>query len=128
MTKEQAKRIAENWPVVLAWIEGAKVQVSNAREDNFTDFVYDQPAFDSSGYKWRINPEPKLRPWKPEEVPMRAVFRIKGLETWCLITGLNTLFVNTGWVGKNPSYQTLFQEWEHSTDDAETWLPCGILE
>lgn len=61
--------------------------------------------------------EPKLRPWKAEEVPLGAWQKHKGDDPhkWLIATS-----------------QGLYDDWLanclHSIDQGKTWLPCGVKE
>lgn len=47
--------------------------------------------FDRPPEFYRIKPEPRLRPWKPEEVPLDAWFRDKDIsEVWFKAVAKNT--------------------------------------
>ena len=86
---------------------------------------------DNDHIVFRIKPEPKLRPWKPEEVPVGCLVCQKNRDSiynkYVLIS-LNGESVNFGRYGECASMQHLLDMMEHSTDHGKTWLPCGILE
>lgn len=62
--------------------------------------------------------EPKLRPWKPEEVPLGAQRRFVGTKLRWLITN----------DGDENAIKDWFKNCEHSTDGGKTWHPCGVIE
>lgn len=74
--------------------------------------------------------EPKLRPWKPEELPLDAWYRKRGEACWGRVS---STFISGG-----IRYIRLFSRWnhcsdlltdfEHSTDGGKQWLPCGVEE
>lgn len=73
--------------------------------------------------------EPKLRPWKPEEVPMLARIRITSGSLWVRsITG----YTNTGVFLSNQettwTFEQVLESCEHSIDGGKTWKPCGVME
>jgi hypothetical protein len=123
----------ERLHLIKAYAEGKNVEVNVANRDNphaFTPVTLPDFGCDVSDY--RIAPEPKLRPWKPEEVPVGAVFRwpqgLQKLRTRFLITEVDECNVFFG-----SRYSTSFSEMvtlngEHSIDGGKTWAPCGILE
>jgi len=83
--------------------------------------------------KYRIAPKPKLRPWRPKEVPVGAIARLKEGNTWkqWLITARcdSGIFLNgTDETNKGHNCEYLFNDYEHSTDHGLTWQPCGVLE
>lgn len=78
--------------------------------------------------RYRIRPQPRLRPWKPEEVPVGAQVRYAGnLDSvrMLIITNLGDALLGGGgrW-----TVNDLFLSMEHSLDGGKTWLPCGTLE
>jgi len=99
---------------------------------------------------WRIKPEPKLRPWKPEEVPVGALLKRK---LWdknkhpLVILGVDVSYSNTmpRAILSGPLYQDSYESHyflsdlltyngccddqnQYSTDHGKTWLPCGVME
>lgn len=97
-----------------------------------SDWECSTPAWNWNVCDYRIKPEPKLRPWKPEEVPVGALVRRK-----CYRFAHNLIisrddggafgFIedNTGlkWIDKG-----LHGDFEFSTDGGKTWKPCGVEE
>lgn len=76
---------------------------------------------------FRIRPTPRLRPWKPEEVPVGAIVRVKDA---AYIRGIIS-FVDNGCLngtGTWTSFANALTNYEHSTDGGKTWLPCGVME
>lgn len=86
--------------------------------------------------RYRIKPtEPILRPWKPEEVPVGALIRVKvtkyldGLHIQMILyicpCGV-TLSARNGHM--ECEIKELASTYEHSSDHGKTWLPCGVME
>lgn len=92
--------------------------------------------FNFSNYEYRIKPEPKLRPWKPEEVPVGAL--LKYLDVVAVLSFKNELgfgFVSYSTTTKGNAdarcwtYGRVYEEFiSHSTDGGKTWKPCGVEE
>jgi len=80
-------------------------------------------------YEFRIKPEPKYRPWKPEEVPVGAPVRHKNKSssTWLIeCAGMSgDIFISV--IGSITNQDQL-NRFEHSLDHGLTWKPCGVLE
>jgi hypothetical protein len=75
-----------------------------------------------------VKKEKRLRPWKPEEVPLNAVFRKKNTSKYCVCTysEINESFVIiAGYIFRHAD---LFDSHEHSTDGGKTWNRCGVEE
>lgn len=80
--------------------------------------------------------EPKLRPWRPEEVPVGAWYRDKGSRNVVMIIAYTPKdafpirFVS--WTNSDrisgDSPEEALEAREHSTDGGKTWLPCGMME
>lgn len=67
---------------------------------------------------WLLYTEPKLRPWKPDEVPLGAWMRDKqSLRRYLIISD-----------GLEDGHADWLSNYEHSTDGGKTWLPCGVLK
>ena len=67
--------------------------------------------------------EPKLRPWRPEEVPVGAQVQMRGFRG--IITGVGITHVV---IGCHEWGLDALAEAVYSLDDGETWLPCGVEE
>lgn len=91
----------------------------NGRNNKTTDSDYDIIA------EW---PEPKLRPWNLEEVPLGAWMREKRIGS--LPSLIVALTDNSLWRGHGDRIDLDYaaKHYEHSTDNGKTWLPCGVLE
>jgi hypothetical protein len=125
MTNEQ---IEQNVEVYRAWLYGAEIQYFEEEKwrDNFLpvgSIIFGAPV--------RLKPQPKLRAWKPEEVPHGCIIRKKlDRGTWVMITAclygspkLGLLLSSVG------GYPSPFEDFKTAFNDyGKTWLPCGVLE
>jgi hypothetical protein len=125
MTRERAKELL---PIIQAYAEGKDVQVFDGCQ--WHDLSKPSPAFE--GLEYRIKPEPKLRPWKPEEVPVGALIRHKatwsGIRMMIVCAWNNGIKAHDSGDGIQLSFGGALESYEHSTDGGKTYLPCGILE
>jgi len=134
-TPQQALADAIASGAVQAWIDGKRIQVKQGA-DTWESFTGNWPSVANPQCFWRPAPTPKLRPWRPEEVPVGAQIRhsdwdgknygrfaIAGVDrdtiSWMKeggfgVTTLQNLIENNGY--------------SHSTDGGKTWLPCGVME
>lgn len=73
--------------------------------------------------------EPKLRPWKPEEVPVGATLKTKDTGSRWLLIGINN-YAEVSIAGNSVtrSLSHLLECYTHSLDGGKTWLPCGVME
>jgi len=118
----------EHWkkmlPIIQAFVDGKTILHDKYSSDAFS--------FDSAPESYRIKPEPKLRPWKPEEVPVGALVRQKsiGPNVWRRVILLVTE-ESIALVHRTQIMLYLLNEltdFEHSLDGGKIWLPCGVLE
>jgi len=86
-------------------------------------------------YEFAVKPQPSLRPWQPEEVPVGAIIRIKNApHIKRLITATNKDWIYPVSVGtksdESPgyTYADLLTDCDYSLDYGKTWLPCGVVE
>lgn len=96
-----------------------------------------EPIWAWDDYTYRRKPSPKLRAWRPEEVPVGALIRRKEKNTTrAVILGLDALGDNLDscvlWPGRNGTwlrddFQNCLRLNEHSLDGGKTWLPCGVI-
>lgn len=129
MTKEELK------PVMMAWLNGQRIQFAGCL-GSWKDWDGDGiPSFHVD-IQWRIKPEKKLRPWRPEEVPVGALIRgkhigvrvILGYGMACEGVGPYVLYVGSFGKISGDGLETCLSFREHSTDGGLTWKSCGILE
>lgn len=84
--------------------------------------------------------EPRLRPWKPEEVPAVLVVRPKpgtafaqGLTTkWWVAWAISETGISIGSpsIGNDGrfTFSDCLNNLDHSIDNGKTWKPCGVME
>lgn len=71
----------------------------------------------------RIKPEPKLRPWKPEEVPVGAIVKTKDGKVRGMITGVGEYGIVVGNCSNAFQASKIFSEFEQLDGK-----PCGVEE
>lgn len=141
MTRERARELL---PVIEAFASGKEIQYLPAFGDaKWRDLmdsgVGPKPDF-NTGAKWRIKPEPVLRAWRMEEVPVGARFKFRSWEsacgmilshTWSSTGGDFTIEFSdpgTGRINSKTNQEMLDDGDLHSTDGGKTWNRCGVLE
>lgn len=131
MTRQQ---LIQNWDLVEAFKNGAEIEFKHKENAEWTGI--ENPSFCLEGYDYRIKPSTKLRPWKPEEVPVGARICapwMNSIISWCERRESNQWFVGCPdgtpegrrW---NLSELHEFTDIQHSTDGGKTWKPCGVEE
>lgn len=131
MNRTIAKRLIEKYiPMLSAYANGSNIEYKDTLGKwkcvdffNFQDYA--------ETHELRIKPEPRLRPWKEEEVPVGAIIRgvtSGSTASTILSTSKGKLyftdgrgeitwnFLDAGMMGS-----------EYSTDFGKTWQSCGIL-
>lgn len=132
MNSQNAKQYL---PLIQALAEGKTIQVLEVF--NFSPYWkdLDEFVFNKSPDNYRIKPEATLRPWRPEEVPVGALYRAKNSTGYCaMITGYSPSNIHSsvedagpcdnGWV----PFAYCLDTYEHSLDHGKTWQPCGVYE
>lgn len=71
--------------------------------------------------------DPKLRPWKLEEVPLGAWMREKTHGLPSLIVAIRSTSVTRGH-GDTVALDYALSHYEYSMDEGSTWKPCGVEE
>lgn len=126
MTKENAKYYL---PLVQALADGKTIQCKGW--NRWLDYDPNEPVeFDDKPENYRIKPEPKLRPWKPEEVPVGAL--ISGLPDRRTAMMIVELLSERVVICRFGTLQKItFNElsgFYYSLDHGKTWQPCGVME
>ena len=115
--------------VVQAHKEGKEIEREHkAHEEHWVED--DFPSWNFVVFNYRIKPEPTLREWKQEEVPLDAWFKNKAGKAQWRITGFDPtdensmVQINDAW----RSAEELKDNWLHSFTpfDPDSWLPCGV--
>lgn len=131
MTRAEASKL---WPIIKAFGEGKTIQLNyntlenpDWQDTNLPNFNFFPNFFPNS---YRIKPEPKLRPWKPEEVPVGCLLLFKHTPPTVLLScddGCVTYAVS-----KRLEKYTLLDlfrlDVKYSTNGGKTWYPCGVEE
>ena len=79
--------------------------------------------------RFRIVTPKQLRPWNTTEIPLGAQIRAKGFHDTFLIVGVQKgLIIWNDGCARISSPATIFKDFEHSTNQGKTWLPCGVEE
>lgn len=125
MTKEEAKQ----WiPILQAYADGRAIQ--NCSMNGKIWYECNDPIFSARPSEYRIKPEPKLRPWRQEEVPVGAIIRQKGCEGYCSLIlgttpkGVDTLSSVREYITRY--FQDALDRFEWSKSTTGPWLPCGV--
>jgi hypothetical protein len=125
MTREQWK---ERLPIIQAYVDERDVQYKNS----FTGYQWETALKNGSlefglDSEYRIKPEPKLRPWKPEEVPVGGVIRRKSDGSRMLIINVFQSGVHVGNSTTPVGFDSLLKNFERFVGFGEC-QPCGIQE
>ncbi len=124
-------------PIIEAWSEGKTIQFSlSPHTTDWGDLSGESDVYFTHPVKqYRVKPEPKLRPWRVEEVPVGAVIRKAGcLDTSAMITGIlngKPLFGLTSLSEMVTYFADHARDpllYEYSLDFGKTWSPCGVEE
>jgi hypothetical protein len=134
-TQPDTTTLAGKIAVMQAAAEGKRIEIRVRHGGNWC--IDPTPQWDWIMFLYRVHPDdlnppptPKLRPWRPEEVPLGALIQCKGGGCWrTMIVGYNqaqtpSVLIPDGRI----SPETLFNFDEHSLDGGRTWLPCGVLD
>ena len=120
MNKEQTKAAAE---VMVAHANGATIEGKMKSSTHWQ--LLETPKWDWDCFIYRVKPQPKLRPWRPEEIPVGALVRYKQEPTKIRLIISN---MDKDIIGCGGTCDSLLQYMEHSLDHGATWKPCGVYD
>lgn len=124
MNREHWKKML---PIIEAFVEGKTVEYLYAHEWTPVTPGDDEITFNKDAHRYRIKPEPKYRPWRPEEVPVGSV--VKNVNT-----GLRSVILASEARGNAGAAHIIihgFMLTEEQMLDHWTLLdgsPCGVEE
>lgn len=129
LTPEQ---IEQNVETLRAWLEGREIQwMSNVK---WIDAAPNGISLRTTTLL-RLKPQPKLRPWTAEEVPVGALLRQiryrDNPKAWVgiILARNQSCVISTPGDGLNEEdFDYCVATYEHSLDHGKTWLPCGVME
>ena len=131
MKQHEAKQFI---PIIQAWADGKTIQWRETpTSSQWHDYSNKGSCnFSGSADEYRIKPEPKLRAWKPEEVPVGALYKwqnhvavilsVADGQKLCFLDRCGKItwnFLDAG---------VMCEESKHSLDGGKTWFPCGVME
>ena len=137
MTREEARKAAE---VMLAYADGKEIEFKTNHKDGWSSLSSNNKVlFNWFVCNYRIKSaksEPKLRPWKPEEVPVGAWIRAKNeatikynyFTTIIGVTSTDIVMAEETFEDMFDSFEKALTTSEYSIDKGKTWHPCGVLE
>ena len=135
-TVSKMKTTKEKIAVMQASEDGKEIEVRTAgHQDWYRASI--SPTWDWHSFDYRIATESKLRPWRPEEVPVGGLIRFSNGEpdghvSWAyviLAKSENSICIMS-MCGNSRTYTfgELLPNGECSLDHGKTWHPCGIKE
>lgn len=119
----------EQMEAYMAWRSGERVESWNPATKEWAELKSGYFITDSTIL--RRKPQPKLRKWRPEEVPVGAIVRQKANpKSRTMITAAVEGKVLSGcWaMGDDWHGDWALEKTEYSVDMGKTWLPCGVVE
>ena len=126
------KSLDEMIAVMQAARDGKRIEcLYLRRSDSEWIHVQAHPLWNWEMFDYRVKPEPKLRPWKPEEVPVGALYKF-GDHISIIISATSTrlFFCDSGGVIAWNYFDAgcLSEKSSYSLDGGKTWKPCGVEE
>ena len=114
--------------IIRAAAAGKQIQYNNG--DGWSDCHMAGTFMMDVTCEYRIKPSPRLRPWKPEEVPVGAAYRSASNPLRRqIILGTTSMDVTVACLNENKISEIAledFVKYEYSLDHGKTWLPCGV--
>lgn len=129
-------RIPSN--VVIAYKQGKEIEcrsIGCIRSAWISQTHVDTNGFEPANFEYRVKPTPALRPWRPEEVPVGALTRVKEIKYLDSLHIQMITYVCPACISLSArkghmevSLAELLTSYVHSLDHGKTWLPCGVEE
>jgi len=122
----RAKEIA----AIMATYEPGQVWQHRTKSCENWYTLTEEPKWSWDVSEYRRRPEPKLRAWRTEEVPVGALHNWCGFVSVILAAHDNKMFFisQRGEVTYNFLDSGAVHAGKFSLDNGKTWHPCGVLE
>lgn len=117
--------------------QGKKIQINVGTniDPRWHDITLD---FGAPPSDYRIKPEPRYRAWNCEELHTKVGallrhkterFHLAPITTILCVRGAWVVYIDavTGKLVNEMAAEKFLRDYEHSTDNGKTWLPCGVL-
>lgn len=134
MLRENAKQFL---PIITAFAEGKIIEI---KTDGEWEAIIGEIKFNANPELYRIKPEPKMRPWKLEEIPIGAIARRKtckdlGERIAQVIIAADITNITENIPCAIMHFETknqvitenLLTHWEWKYAHETRWNPCGIV-
>jgi len=114
--------LKEQIKVMQHFAEGGKVEDSYLRLNAWKPT--DNPVWNWDSYDYRIQPTKTKQPLTAADFPPGTVIRCSGIVNWAMV-----LVTSPSYISVSFEYQTSYErlmvgQWQYSTDQGKTWLPC----
>jgi len=113
--------------VMQAYVDGKKIETKSKNDSNWYDYDANrEPYWHWDKIEYRIKPEPKLRPLKPEElITLKGKWlrHHKDEQMEGLVTGVNYSHSVVILMGRFIGLEELYRDWTY-----EDGTPVGVLE
>lgn len=127
-TPRQALADAIKSGAVQAWIDGNPIEQRWSDNETWMKGA-GNASFTNPDAIWRPAPTPRLRPWKPVDVPVGAITKAHGDElSASMIVGYSEQGVFLAQDNGAYPFGELLRFRKHSLDGGKTWAPCGVQE
>lgn len=130
MTKLTPEQIEQNVIAYRAWLNDQTIELESSLNGELWSKFGSTPFWDWHRYnlmvRVKVKPTPKLRPWKPEEIPVGAVVRYRKTTYRHIIDSTWQGFAHFN--ACNYDAIVLFEDYEWHWPHETEWLPCGVME
>lgn len=126
MTPQKAKALL---PIITALAEGKKIECCDCASNYGVWVEVQNPEWSRDAESYRIAPQPRLRAWNPEEVPVAMLIKDKrfSMPKRVILGAYAQGTLNVASVRNDIEEITMeaaFECYEYSADNGKTWMPC----
>ena len=108
--------------VMQHFAEGGKIERSFVDRTDWRPI--DAPVWNWRDYNYRIQPPKTKQPLTAADFPPGTVIRCSGIVNWAMVLVTSPSYISVSFEYQISYERLMVGQWQYSTDQGKTWLPC----
>ena len=108
--------------VMQHFADGGKIEYSYLRLNAWK--LADAPIWDWCTYDYRIQPPKTKQPLTAADFPPGTAVRCSRIVNWAMVLCTSPKYISVSFENQISYERLMVGQWQYSTDQGKTWLPC----